>query len=316
MPRTRTRDDFLRRTKEELAKRVAYHCSNPECDRITVGPDRSDEAASQSVGIASHICAASEGGARFDPLQTTQQRSSIENGIWLCGDCARIIDAHGGANYSKDILHQWKKAAELRADRALMEKRQATELPTFFQNMHYLQYVNLPRLARYVTSDDDAHFLRSLHTGYPQDAFSQENLRIDRIIQRLNIQSISYNKGIIFQSDLVGTMFFMDECFYTRNCPASCHDFDIAIVKKFDKKNSPHIYINHHEFKIICPYNPKYITGSTASCDFHGGRRNFSGLLVMKHYDAENKVIIMSPLILGIQYKNGIREFYDSIHTR
>ena len=32
------RDDFTKRIKETLAKRVGFHCSNPSCKIITSGP--------------------------------------------------------------------------------------------------------------------------------------------------------------------------------------------------------------------------------------------------------------------------------------
>ncbi|EJF89419.1 hypothetical protein [Bartonella tamiae] len=294
------RDDFSKSTKVELAKRVAYRCSNPDCDRITIGPDKFEKTKSQSVGVACHIRAASKGGTRFDPSQTPEQRSSFENGIWLCLDCARIIDANDGTGYPIELLIKWKEEAELRALKARDEKREAINLPTFFKDFTYFQYVNYIRLACYVSNDADKDFLRNLRNGYPVFAWSNEDCRLDKIIQKLNCRSTEYNKNISFDSDLIGKMFSMNETFYTKNGSKSRYNFDASIVENFNEKNSPHIYINHHEFKIICPYDPQYIKGSTAYSDFNGGRRKFKGLFLMKHYDGKNKVIIMSPIILGI----------------
>ena len=42
---------------------------------------------------------------------TPEERSSIENGIWLCRSCARLIDSDERV-YSVELLRMWKYAAE------------------------------------------------------------------------------------------------------------------------------------------------------------------------------------------------------------
>ena len=59
------RDDFPRAAKEQLAKRVGYRCSNPECRRPTAGPE-GDGPGTASIGVAAHMTGASEGGPRRD----------------------------------------------------------------------------------------------------------------------------------------------------------------------------------------------------------------------------------------------------------
>lgn len=76
------RDDFSWKTKEELAKRVAYKCSNPQCRKPTIGANESSNGI-VSVGEAAHICAASQGGKRYDANMTPEERTSTDNGIWL-----------------------------------------------------------------------------------------------------------------------------------------------------------------------------------------------------------------------------------------
>jgi hypothetical protein len=64
-----------------------------------------------NVGFAAHITAAAEGGCRYDPSLTNQQRQDIENGIWLCGTCAKLIDSDE-ARYTVEVLRKWKRSAE------------------------------------------------------------------------------------------------------------------------------------------------------------------------------------------------------------
>src|SRR5436309_1512680 len=111
------RDDFLTATKEQLARRVAFKCSNPACRRTTSGP-HTFVSASVSIGVAAHITAASPGGPRFDPVLASNERSAIENAIWLCQSCAKLIDADP-VRYTVPVLTSWKEAAESAARREL-----------------------------------------------------------------------------------------------------------------------------------------------------------------------------------------------------
>ncbi len=74
------RDDFKRTVKEEVAKRVGYLCSKPDCQALTSGPQANN--GSTSVGVAAHITAASKNGPRYDEKLTAAQRSSEKNAIW------------------------------------------------------------------------------------------------------------------------------------------------------------------------------------------------------------------------------------------
>lgn len=74
------RDKFTQCDKETLKNRVGGGSSNPLCMRDTVGL-KASMGSSVSVGEAAHICAASEGGPRFNPGMSEAERRSIENGI-------------------------------------------------------------------------------------------------------------------------------------------------------------------------------------------------------------------------------------------
>jgi tetratricopeptide (TPR) repeat protein len=107
------RDDFNARTKEALARRVGYRCSNPDCRKLTSGP-HDDPMKFVNIGVAAHITAAAEGGPRYDPSLSSEERSSVDNGIWLCQDCAHLIDIDV-QRYTVELLREWKRQAEERA---------------------------------------------------------------------------------------------------------------------------------------------------------------------------------------------------------
>lgn len=105
-----TRDEFILSTKRTLGERAAYICSNPACRTPTIGP-HSDPEKSLKTGDACHIEAAAPGGPRFNVNQTEEQRRHISNGIWLCTECSRRVDADE-MRYPAETLRGWKHDSE------------------------------------------------------------------------------------------------------------------------------------------------------------------------------------------------------------
>ena len=110
--RMSSRDNFSRPTIRKLSESVRFQCSNPDCQRPTMGPDGGD--GSVSIGVAAHITAASPGGPRYDATLSAEERSSAENGIWLCQTCSRLIDVDE-TSYPNATIREWKRLAEMRA---------------------------------------------------------------------------------------------------------------------------------------------------------------------------------------------------------
>ncbi len=103
------RDDFSRPVVDRLAKRVGMKCSCPDCRMPTSGPD--GDGGVTNVGVAAHISAASPGGARYDEALTSEMRSDVANGIWLCQTHAKLID-DDELTYTPAVLRDWKDTAE------------------------------------------------------------------------------------------------------------------------------------------------------------------------------------------------------------
>lgn len=104
------RDDFSRDTKLILAHRANLICSNPECEATTGGP-QDDPSKALNIGVAAHITAASPGGQRYDISLTADERCSSGNGIWLCQNCAKLVD-NDAVRYPAKLLHAWKTVRE------------------------------------------------------------------------------------------------------------------------------------------------------------------------------------------------------------
>ncbi|MGZ0710098.1 hypothetical protein ACWPKO_17345 [Coraliomargarita sp. W4R53] len=106
------RDNFSASVKQKVAERAGFLCSNPTCNRMTIGPCTSNSSKSTKTGEAAHICAASPGGPRYNMGQTSAQRAGIGNAIWLCGTCAILIDKNKGLSYPESHLRRWKNDHE------------------------------------------------------------------------------------------------------------------------------------------------------------------------------------------------------------
>ena len=108
-----SRDDFAESTKRTLAARVNYCCSKPDCRASTSGP-QAELSKAVNVGVAAHITAAAVGGPRYDPSLTPELRADITNAIWLCQNCAKLVD-NDPSRFSADTLREWKATAEREA---------------------------------------------------------------------------------------------------------------------------------------------------------------------------------------------------------
>ncbi|GDA53395.1 hypothetical protein [Escherichia coli] len=120
------RDDFSPSVKRTLAERVGWKCSYLGCNQTTVGPDSSNTNGRINNGIAAHITAAAPGGPRYDHSLTPEQRSSIDNGIWMCRSHAALIDSDKYA-YSVEQLKNWKTLAETQQSLLLQMAHQVSQ---------------------------------------------------------------------------------------------------------------------------------------------------------------------------------------------
>src|SRR6267154_2974894 len=141
-------DDFSDRVRKALADRVGHLCSNPECRALTSGPQE-DPAKAVNVGVAAHITAASAGGPRYDSDLLPEERSASSNGIWLCQNCAKLID-NDVTRFTVDLLKKWKADAEAEAKSRIGKTAAATD-----KNAHRIQKYARAKIAPIVPRDHE-----------------------------------------------------------------------------------------------------------------------------------------------------------------
>lgn len=135
------RDEFPAPVRTVLANRAGGVCSNPACGCSTIGPHTDPEKA-LSIGVAAHMAAASPGGPRFDPSMSSDERSGIENGIWLCQSCAKLIDSDT-QRFPLETLRRWKILAEAKMLRALS----ASSTDDYFPQPATAIHTPIPRIS-------------------------------------------------------------------------------------------------------------------------------------------------------------------------
>ncbi|HEY4437307.1 MAG TPA: hypothetical protein VGN40_14225 [Lelliottia sp.] len=121
------RDDFSPKTKQALAARANFKCSFTGCTQITCGPSHESSSAVNSTGVASHIYAAAPGGRRYKKDMTSEERSDITNGIWLCATHSVMID-RDEVTFTPEKLHQMKAEHERKIQDEHYKLSEAAEL--------------------------------------------------------------------------------------------------------------------------------------------------------------------------------------------
>jgi hypothetical protein len=120
------RDEFTPTTKDYIAKRVGYLCSNPDCGCSTIAAAVSHDGI-VNVGVAAHITAAAPGGPRYDSTLSREQRRHYTNGIWMCQTHGKLVDSDD-KHFTVEMLRTWKRDAERRAFQALVAPAAQQEL--------------------------------------------------------------------------------------------------------------------------------------------------------------------------------------------
>ncbi|WP_313210714.1 hypothetical protein [Stutzerimonas nitrititolerans] len=115
-----TRDDFSHKTIRMLRDMASGLCSKPDCGVFTSGSLKLRDNAA-SIGVAAHICAAAPGGKRYDESMNKGERSSPNNGLWLCQSCSRLIDTDE-FRFPAELLHDWKVKAEQRSTKLVGQR--------------------------------------------------------------------------------------------------------------------------------------------------------------------------------------------------
>lgn len=309
------RDEFSRAVIRDVRDRAGGRCSQPECRKATVGADQSSIDGVKIVGVAAHIRAASPGGPRYDPSQTQSDRTSIKNAIWLCGSCASLIDKNGGNDFPPDALERWKRQAEAQSSKALLFAGSLSR-PDWLDRIHYAQFINVPRLGAMLGNSTllaqlDLDSLRGFR-GQGM-ATGRKAAWLEAALKRASVEALPLDQIIPPSDELVGQVVSFEHRCYTRNGVDAGKTVSPALLASFNEKRSPHFYIKSATTRFIFPYDPIWVTTSTAYGDFRAGHRLFAGLGLVKSVSDDLKQAIVSPLVVAFPRNQFMQAFYGAL---
>jgi len=141
--------DFPRSSVETLARRAGFFCSNPSCGALTTGPTV-DPTSAVLIGEAAHIYGARPGTARYLAHMTDAARAEITNGLWLCRNCHRVIDADE-LRYPPELLFVWRTEHENRVIVRLGERSDILRME--IQQRELTAFANDPPIVRQILVD-------------------------------------------------------------------------------------------------------------------------------------------------------------------
>lgn len=310
--RIKQREDFSDAVKRAVRDRAASICSNPKCLTPTVGADPSTDDGVTVIGVAAHICAASPGGPRYRATQTAASRTGIGNAIWLCANCATLIDKNAGRNFSVDALQKWKKDAEQRSANALLFRASLIR-PDWLDRIHYCEYLNVPRLGGMLGNPnlvdevglDGSKGFRGQGMQVGQAAYW-----VEQAVCRAAIEAIPLDDVLPPSDDVVGQLISFDHRCYTKNGVDAGRTVRPSLLANFDPKKSPHFYIKGGATKVIFPYDPAWVTTSTAYSEFRQGNVRFAGLGLVKRVSDDLSEMFVSPLMVAFPRNEFMQAFY------
>jgi hypothetical protein len=263
---------------------------------MTIAPSESDPASTITTGRAAHITAARRGGPRFDEALTTEQRAAADNGIWLCADCADLIDKKSGKDFKSEVIRTWKRSAEAQ-QLAIARLQSAQKRPIWLDKLKSPHYVNVPRLvALSAPHAIDQVTLEALERGFPTDRFILRELHdVQTALRQLSIVAVDV-KEITAPSSWLSEGLTVS--FFQRVWIKNARSHDKRYIQSYSAAKSPQIYLDSNGYRYIFPFDPIWLTTSTAHSI--GGSEKLAGIGIIKSIDHSAKRVIATPLTFGI----------------
>jgi len=298
---------FKKNVIRVLKERAGGLCSNPSCRRPTIGPLKASNNKSTTIGEAAHIKGAAPNSARYDAGQTEEERHSITNGVWLCRNCAGLIDKDSGADFSVQKLISWKKAAERAAHERLVRHSQTVK-----ENcLHTLIYINVPRLVQYSRlTSDDIEVPDRFSNGIPdQGMIVRELVQLEKSLESIDFPALPWKEAVDEFDDPTGMVVSFEGRFWTKNGP---RERNYEIPPDFSKlTEAPHIYAKYKGKKFVLVYDPKFVTTNTAIAELSSGQLRVGGFAIVKK--ANQHEIWASPLFFGLWSSPEAQDLMDAL---
>ncbi|RZV16274.1 HNH endonuclease [Vibrio alginolyticus] len=229
-------------------------------------------------------------------INENREDNRLNNLILLC-------DKHHKMAHKKVIdrkaLNEYKKALN-----GQPQQQRDIHLKEWNSNVSQLYYVNVPRLAS----------MSQMH-GYKIDTKYFDNLR--------SLNSLGqYLAGVLYQfgellndihpktadlknvdpknDDYIGLTFSFNRNFFTKSVPGYDDFTSGRFHMKGEPDKDPHIHTKLDEYKVLISIDPRWMATTTSFVNFKMGKGKFAGLATIKGIYHEQKLLIATPIIIGV----------------
>jgi hypothetical protein len=279
-----------RRTAITVWTQAGGLCSFPGCHAELL-KDRQ-----HLVGQLAHIVANRANGPRGDETLSEELSDDPANIVLLCYAHHRQVD---------DDPDTWT-AERLRTIKEGHERSVRDHLVVgapWKSNFSQLEYINLPRLIMLTELTQQQSPIRDLGPIQSLDSVSGDSLLSIMMIVRkalttLSVKAVPLTQSTRLSADLVGTTVSFYQNWRTKNYASRDQERSGQFVGDTDR--GPQIYCKLGEWKILMLFDPKWVTTVTARVGFSSGSHRFAGLATVREVDASKKLVLATPLVLGI----------------
>jgi hypothetical protein len=171
-------------------------------------------------------------------------------------------------------------------------------------NISQLYYINVPRLS--ILSEILGY---RINAEYFEKIPSLNSLggeiagvlrEFTGLLNNINPASIKLKDIEPTSDEFIGLTVSFNRRFYTKNVPG----YDDFVNGKYkilgDYNVDPQIHSKVNDYKLIVNIDPKWLATVTSFVNMRSGSGKFSGLCTIKDIYHENKIIVATPIIIGI----------------
>lgn len=267
-------------------------CAYPNCENELI-----IKTLDEIVGHICHIVGLK--GPRSDSNFPKDKLNKYENLVLMCRHHHGIIDIDLQTNTVEKLL------SIKREHESLIQQRLKTGEPWKI-NVSQIYYLNIPRLSilsEFCGISVDFDFLKDykdLHSiGFKLSSVLHQ---FKNLFTKISPSIFEDSLIVNIENSLIGRTISFNSEFRTKNGLRLDYyqDGRTKLTGNIDK--DPQIYKKLLDFKLILAIDPKWVATTTAFVNFSppGGRGMFSGIATIKQIDFDSKVILATPLMIGI----------------
>ncbi len=263
---------------------------------------------SHLIGDVAHIVAEEDEGPRGLSILTLEQRNSEPNLLLLCKPHHKLVD-DDTTTYTVEALNRMKLAHQNWVESSLSLSA------VWDTKLFHLYYINVPRLALlsslYGISLEATQYgrINALHElGWELNALMSS---FKKLLQKVQLKAAPLDFAVREQ-DANGMVVSFNHTFRTKNIaiPKPGQSFETLFTG--DLKTDAHIHCKFGGCKVIANIDRRWITTTTAFCQFRLRRNRFAGLGFVNNFDSQAKTMYITPYVIGVPSNPSIEAFYGS----